>query len=81
MILADGDELQADCLEFSHTPQPAGPEKLQQQADVPIQTLDEMECSLVKKAIDQCSGNLSQAAAQLGITRQTLYNKMKRYGL
>ena len=81
VILADGDELQADCLEFSHTPQPAGPEKLQQQADVPIQTLDEMECSLVKKAIDQCSGNLSQAAAQLGITRQTLYNKMKRYGL
>lgn len=81
VILADGDELQADCLEFSHTPQPAGLEKLQQQADVPIQTLDEMECSLVKKAIDQCSGNLSQAAAQLGITRQTLYNKMKRYGL
>ena len=81
VILADGSELQADCLEFSHTPQPAGPEKSQQQPDVPLQTLDEMECSLVKKAIDQCCGNLSQAAAQLGITRQTLYNKMKRYGL
>ena len=81
VILADGSELQADCLEFSHTPQPAGPEKPQQQPDVPLQTLDEMECSLVKKAIDQCCGNLSQAAAQLGITRQTLYNKMKRYGL
>ena len=81
VILADGSELQADCLEFSHTPQPAGPEKPQRQPDVPLQTLDEMECSLVKKAIDQCCGNLSQAAAQLGITRQTLYNKMKRYGL
>ena len=36
---------------------------------------------MVKRAIEQCEGNLSQAAAQLGITRQTLYNKMKRYGL
>jgi transcriptional regulator of acetoin/glycerol metabolism len=34
---------------------------------------------MIQRAIDQCHGNLSAVAAQLGITRQTLYNKMKRY--
>ncbi len=46
-----------------------------------MQTLEEMECRLIREAIGRCGGNLSQAAAQLGITRQTLYNKMKRYGI
>ena len=45
------------------------------------QTLEEMERQLVANAIEQCGGNLSQVATQLGITRQTLYNKIKRYGL
>ena len=41
-------------------------------------TLDEMEAGLIRRAIDRCHGNLSKAAEMLGITRQTLYNKMKR---
>ena len=45
------------------------------------QTLEEMERQLIANAIEQCGGNLSQVATQLGITRQTLYNKIKRYGL
>lgn len=44
-------------------------------------TLEEMEFQMIKAAIDKFSGNLSLAANQLGISRQTLYNKMKRYGL
>lgn len=80
VILSEGKELKADSLQFSHTQPAASPEQ-EGSPEIPFQTLDEMECSLVKRAIDQCSGNLSQAAAQLGITRQTLYNKMKRYGL
>lgn len=47
----------------------------------PVQTLDSMEKSLIRQAIEQSNGNLSLAAAKLGITRQTLYNKMKRYEL
>ena len=43
-----------------------------------IVTLDEMEAQHVRRAIDHCHGNLSRAAEMLGITRQTLYNKMKR---
>ncbi len=44
-------------------------------------TLEEMETSLIKKALDDHGGNLSHAAKQLGITRQTLYNKLKKYDL
>lgn len=44
-------------------------------------TLEEMELQMIRKTLDACNSNLSAAAAQLGITRQTLYNKMKKYGL
>jgi two-component system response regulator HydG len=40
-----------------------------------------MEVQMIRKALDACAGNLSAVAAQLGITRQTLYNKMKKFGL
>ena len=43
-----------------------------------IVSLDEMEKDHIRRTIDRCHGNLSQAAELLGITRQTLYNKMKR---
>lgn len=36
---------------------------------------------MIRKALDACAGNLSAVATQLGITRQTLYNKMKKFGL
>lgn len=41
-------------------------------------TLDELEADHIRRAIDRCHGNLSKAADLLGITRQTLYNKMKK---
>ena len=43
-----------------------------------IVSLDEMEKEHIRRTIDHCHGNLTQAAELLGITRQTLYNKMKR---
>lgn len=46
-----------------------------------VQTIDEMECRLIEKTIRECDGNLSQVAARLGVSRQTLYNKIKKYGL
>lgn len=81
VILSDSDKLRGDMLQLTFTA--SGPEPVagNAEAEVPFHTLDEMERSMVKRAIDQCEGNLSQAAAMLGITRQTLYNKMKRYGL
>ena len=44
-----------------------------------IVTLDEVEAEHIRRTIDHCHGNLSKAAELLGITRQTLYNKMKRF--
>ena len=49
--------------------------------DSEAETLEDMELVMIRKAIDKHGGNLSAVAAQLGITRQTLYNKMKKYGL
>lgn len=47
----------------------------------PNQTLEDMEKEMIEKAIKRHEGNISAIAAQLGITRQTLYNKMKKFGL
>lgn len=44
-------------------------------------TLEEMEKQLIAGAIETQSGNMTAVAQQLGITRQTLYNKIKKYGL
>lgn len=44
-------------------------------------TLEEMEYHMIKEAMDKHKGNLSLVANQLGISRQTLYNKIKRYDL
>ena len=46
-----------------------------------IVSLDEVEKEHIRRTIDHCHGNLTQAAELLGITRQTLYNKMKKYGI
>lgn len=45
------------------------------------ETLEDMEKQMIKLAIDRSNGNLSAVSSQLGITRQTLYNKMKKYNL
>ncbi|MDG5800628.1 sigma-54 dependent transcriptional regulator [Marinilabiliaceae bacterium ANBcel2] len=44
-------------------------------------TIEEMEKSLIEDAIVKHEGNMTSVAMQLGITRQTLYNKIKKYDL
>jgi DNA-binding NtrC family response regulator len=44
-------------------------------------TLEDMERKLIVAAIEKQIGNLSAVASKLGITRQTLYNKIKKYGI
>lgn len=43
------------------------------------QKLDEVERQAIEMAIAQSGGNLTAAAQQLGVSRQTLYNKIKRF--
>jgi DNA-binding NtrC family response regulator len=44
-------------------------------------TLEEMEQKMIVDSIRRYDGNLSVVAIKLGITRQTLYNKIKKYGI
>jgi DNA-binding NtrC family response regulator len=44
-------------------------------------TLEEMERKMIADSLKRNGNNISVAAVRLGITRQTLYNKMKSYGL
>lgn len=44
-------------------------------------TLDEMEKRLISSSLQKYHSNMSVVAAKLGITRQTLYNKIKKYNL
>jgi two-component system response regulator HydG len=44
-----------------------------------IVNLKQNEREIIKKAIQLNGGNLSQAARHLGISRRTLYNKIKKY--
>ena len=73
VIINDSPALPAEAFELAPTQEPA--------TDAPASTLEDMERQMIRKALDTCSGNLSAVAAQLGITRQTLYNKMKKYNL
>jgi len=44
-------------------------------------TLEEMEKKMIADSLRRDGNNISIVAGKLGITRQTLYNKMKSYGL
>lgn len=48
---------------------------------VTLTTLDEMEKRMIKEAIKELNSNISQVAKTLGISRNTLYLKMKKYGI
>lgn len=72
VIMCDGGEILPEHLQLYVT---------QGQARSAASTLEEMERAAIAEAIQSCGGNLSMVAQRLGITRQTLYNKIKRYGL
>lgn len=52
-----------------------------QEAFAPVQNMEEVERQAIEMAILKNHGNLTAAAEQLGISRQTLYNKLKRFKL
>jgi len=46
---------------------------------IPAVTLQELEKQAIESAIKRTRGNIKEAAAQLGIERSTLYDKIKKY--
>lgn len=73
VILSDGTELQST--DFYMRPME------NKAAVIESMNLEEMEKILIEKALTKYDKNISAIAAELGITRPTLYSKMKKYGL
>jgi transcriptional regulator of acetoin/glycerol metabolism len=46
-----------------------------------IGTLADMERNLIRSALEKLEGNQTEAAKKLGISRSTLWRKMKEYGI
>ena len=71
VIMADNRDIDAEQLNLQPTAKPVSDNS----------TLEDMERHMIREAMEQNDGNLTVVARRLGITRQTLYNKIKRYGL
>jgi transcriptional regulator with PAS, ATPase and Fis domain len=72
VILSDSGTLKPDDFVFKSTGKLSGASYL---------TIDEMEKHMIEMALDKHNGKHSAVASELGISRQTLYNKIKRYDL
>ena len=76
VIMAEGKVLKPEHIELNALIQPSSIQDSQQ-----TQTLEATECEAIRRAMQQYNGNVSQVASVLGISRQTLYSKLKRYGI
>jgi two-component system response regulator HydG len=75
VILSDYRVVQADDLLLKKFPvQGTG------SSDMPS-SFDDYEKSIIRNALLRNMGNLSNAARELGISRPTMYKKIKEYGL
>ncbi len=74
IILSEGPQLEIlDFITERHTqPMKVAPQSI---------NIEEVEKAAIAQAINQCKGNLTQAAKELGFGRSTLYRKMTKYGL
>lgn len=68
-----------DALYAEKQKNPAAAEATEQQ-EVPS-SLDEIEKLTIQRVLESSGRNLTTAAEKLGISRQTLYNKMKHHGI
>ncbi len=53
----------------------------QQSQNLEELSLESVEAILIRKALQRCQGNISQAAEVLGLSRGALYRRMEKYGL
>ncbi|MBQ3659677.1 MAG: sigma-54-dependent Fis family transcriptional regulator [Bacteroidales bacterium] len=73
VILSEGDELSAKDIQLDRASAPSV---------TTIKAVSEAEEELlVRDAMDRTGGNISAAAKMLGVSRPTLYAKLKKYGL
>ena len=76
VILCEGDEIKAADLQLKSDAKAAAA------VFVPAQeTLEQAEERAIREAMAQCDGNLSMVAKMLGVSRPTLYSKLRKYGI
>ena len=80
VILSEGTFLTATDLDARSQPGMTGFDSLRH-SRLDRESLTENEKHLIQQAIQRYNGNISAAAKALGISRPTLYAKMKKYGL
>jgi DNA-binding NtrC family response regulator len=77
VLLCEGEEIDASDLSVTSAPTMDMPENL----DPNYTLLEGVERNAIMQMLKECTGNKLEAAKRLGIGRQTLYNKIKAYGL
>jgi len=74
VIMAQGEKLQPEDFFFREAGQG-------RDMDLPTMNLDDMEKQLIMKALQKYHGNITEAAAELGLTRASLYRRLEKYNL
>jgi DNA-binding NtrC family response regulator len=69
---------QDNCIRVGDLALRAGQSNAQKLEDM---SLEDVEASLIKKALARYQGNVSHAASALGLSRSALYRRLQRYGL
>ncbi len=81
VIMADGNLIRAEDLP-DHVRRNVRPRlALPNLAADSIASLTEMEAQLIRGALERLNGNQTEAAKRLGVSRSTLWRKMKEYGI
>ena len=75
IIMCDSDILQASDFILTSTDEKGD------EITLDSYNLDEIENSVIQKALRKNKGNISQAAKELGLTRTSLYRRLEKYGL
>ncbi len=77
--LSSGDKIEPDDLAFINSPR--GDEKLVPMDLSLTDATRHFQCDYIQRHIDRAGGNMTDAAAHLGLHRSNLYRKMRQLGL
>jgi transcriptional regulator with PAS, ATPase and Fis domain len=66
---------------LSPTAEPAPARGMAAAEPPPVEPLEVIERRAIERALDASRGNVAKAARALGVARNTLYNKLARYGI
>lgn len=77
VILSNSNVLQPEDFNFNVS----STKETDQQLSLEQYNLEDVEKLLIRKVLKKYNGNITQAAAELGLTRSSLYRRLEKYGL